>query len=142
MTHHELVCRACRWLKSRGCVVRCWRRNTNCHEQPDALGFRRNGWSYLVECKVSRSDFFADRGKSHRLIGVGSLRYYLTPAGLVRPEELPPGWGLLEVRGRSVVTVKIADFRPDRNLLEELKHAIRQAFRADGPPEGAGDARR
>lgn len=139
LTHDELVSRAYRWLRARGCKVICWRRNTNCHEQPDALGFRRCGWSWLIECKVSRADFFADRDKPHRVLGVGSYRYYLTPPDLIGATEVPDGWGLLEVRGRSVMEVVPARFRScDRNLFEELKHAIRQAWLPDGKP---GDVR-
>ena len=57
--------------------------------------------SVLVECKVTRADFLADRGKPFRAKpeqGVGSERFYLTPPGLVKVEELPVGWGLLELR--------------------------------------------
>jgi len=57
-----------------------------------------------MECKVTRGDFLADRCKPFRARpeqGVGSERFYLTPPGLVKVEELPAGWGLLELqRGR------------------------------------------
>jgi hypothetical protein len=139
-THDELVRRAVRWLRAKGCKVIAWKRNTNCVEQPDALGFRRSGWSLLVECKVTRSDFIRDIYKSSRMMGgVGYNRFYLTPAGLVEPHEVPAGWGLLEVRGRSVVTVKESGDFPGRNLSEELRHVIRQAWKPDGQPEDATD---
>jgi hypothetical protein len=66
---------------------------------PDAIGWKRACHSVLIECKVTRSDFLADRGKPFRLKpeqGVGCERFYLAPAGLIRIEELPTGWGLLE----------------------------------------------
>ena len=68
---------------------------------PDAIGWKQASHSVLVECKVTRSDFLADREKPFRLKpekGVGSERFYLTPPGLVKTEELPAGWGLLECR--------------------------------------------
>jgi len=68
---------------------------------PDAIGWKRACHSVLVECKVTRADFLADRAKPCRQKpeqGVGSERFYLTLAGLIRPEELTDGWGLLEYR--------------------------------------------
>ena len=35
-------------------------------------------------------------------MGPGQIRYYMVPAGLVRVEEVQEGWGLVEVRGRTV----------------------------------------
>jgi hypothetical protein len=78
-------------------------------EMPDAIGWKKACHSVLVESKVSRGDFLADRGKPFRLkpeSGVGCERYYLAPRGLIRVEELPAGWGLLEVCGREVERVK------------------------------------
>jgi hypothetical protein len=33
---------------------------------------------------------------------MGTLRYFMALVGVLRAEELPPGWGLLEVAGRSI----------------------------------------
>jgi hypothetical protein len=55
----------------------------------------------LVECKITRADFLADREKPFRRKperGVGSERFYLAPSALIKLEELPAGWGLLEYR--------------------------------------------
>lgn len=79
-------------------------------ETPDAIGFGGPG-ATLIECKQSRSDFLADLRKPTRMPGgicMGSLRYYLTPLGLLRPGELPDGWGLLESTERGVQIVKPA----------------------------------
>ena len=77
-------------------------------ETPDAIGWR-NGWSMLIECKVSRSDFQRDAQKYFRqadgLHGMGSFRWYMTPPGLLRMSEVPEGWGLLEVHTRSVFEI-------------------------------------
>lgn len=68
---------------------------------PDAIGWKQACHSVLVECKVTRSDFLVDRAKPFRLKpekGVGSERFYLALPGMIRVEELPAGWGLLEYR--------------------------------------------
>jgi hypothetical protein len=95
---------------------------------PDAIGWKRACHSVLVECKVTRSDFLADRAKPFRLKpeqAVGCERFYLVPAGMVRCEDLPTGWGLLELRrGRIEMTHASAKnlrsasgFRCEMNLL-------------------------
>ena len=33
---------------------------------------------------------------------MGCERFYLVPQGLVHSDELPPGWGLLECKGREI----------------------------------------
>jgi hypothetical protein len=95
---------------------------------PDAIGWKRACHSVLIECKVTRSDFLADRGKPFRAKpgnGVGCERFYLVPDGLIRRDELPEGWGLLELcSGRIEVTHPSAKnlrtatgFRYEMNLL-------------------------
>ncbi len=96
-----------------GCSVVC-SEFTNSREQADAIGW--NGWCYsiLVECKTSRADFLRDKKKSCRRmqkrtlelsdidIGLGAERWYLTNPGIVKPEEVPDGWYLAEVRGKVI----------------------------------------
>jgi hypothetical protein len=68
-------------------------------EIPDAIGFR-DGHSILVECKTSRSDFLADGKKYFRRnpdMGVGSYRFFMAPQGIISTQDLPQGWGLVEV---------------------------------------------
>lgn len=67
-------------------------------ESPDVFAVRGYS-SILIECKTSRSDFFADLKKPHRKegCGVGLRRYYLCPKELIKEAELPKGWGLLYV---------------------------------------------
>lgn len=79
-------------------------------EAPDAIGWRSKGdefdGSVVVECKVSRSDFLADKKKPHRQSGgIGNWRYYMCPEGLISPAELPEKWGLLYVNARGHVKV-------------------------------------
>jgi hypothetical protein len=90
-----------RWLRSYRCGVVLSEQACVSGEMPDAIGWKRANHSVLVECKVTRADFIADRAKPFRVKpeqGVGSERFYLTPPSLVKTEELPPGWGLLEYR--------------------------------------------
>ena len=101
MTHAQLVEKAVRWLRSYRCGVVLSEQACVSGEMPDAIGWKRANHSVLVECKVTRGDFLADRTKPFRLKpeqGVGCERFYLTPPDLVRPDELPAGWGLLELR--------------------------------------------
>lgn len=110
MTHAELVERAVRWLRgTAGCPIAFGEIVTACPEQPDAIGFRERGTgSYLIECKVSRSDFLADRHKGHRRAdeALGSYRYYMCPPGLIKADEIPERWGLLYAHPGKVELVK------------------------------------
>jgi hypothetical protein len=103
MTHADLVRRAMRWLvgsqRCRVVVADMEAGGWGACERVDAMGWTRRT-SILVECKVSRADFMADKRKPWRadpLRGVGELRYYMAPPGVLSPEELPPHWGLLTV---------------------------------------------
>ncbi|HXY50984.1 MAG TPA: hypothetical protein VEI01_16130 [Terriglobales bacterium] len=105
MTHAQLVQRAVAWLRLYGCDVVLSEQACSNGEMPDAIGWKRACHSVLVECKVSRADFLADRSKPFRQkpgLGVGAERFYLAPPSLIRVEELPRGWGLLEWRQRRV----------------------------------------
>jgi len=128
MTHAQMVELAVRWLRGYRCGVVLSEQACVSGEMPDAIGWKRACHSVLVECKVSRSDFLVDRAKPFRKkpeVGVGCERYYMTPRGLITCEECPAGWGLLEVRGRSVEMVRAsarnlrsaAGFRYEMNLL-------------------------
>lgn len=98
--HDQLVQRAARWLRTTvGCRLVLTEARCNwCWEQPDAIGWK-GVESYVVEVKVSRSDFLRDRKKVHARTGrgLGLYRYYLTPAALLKPADIPEGWGLLEL---------------------------------------------
>jgi hypothetical protein len=128
MTHAQLVEKAIRWLRSFRCGVVLSEQACVSGEMPDAIGWKRACHSVLVECKVTRSDFLADRLKPFRLKpeqGVGCERFYLAPAGSIRCDELPQGWGLLECRAGKVEIVQrsakdlrsATGFRYEMNLL-------------------------
>lgn len=138
LTHAQLVTAAYKWLlKSGGCGVafREFKTFASNGEIPDVIGFYSGG-SKLIECKASRADFFADRQKSfriHPVLGMGDIRYYCCPKGLLKKEELPTGWGLLEVdekgkakANRPTVTLTNGsgfeyktDYRHEKNLKAE-----------------------
>uniref|UniRef100_UPI0006831777 hypothetical protein n=1 Tax=Vibrio harveyi TaxID=669 RepID=UPI0006831777 len=113
-THQELVDKAVKWLKKphgqggTGCHVAVSEFPTGyTGEIPDAIGFRAHteylGGSVVCEVKVSRSDFLADAKKPHRngeVLGVGQHRFYVAPQGLIKPDELPQDWGVVEVTNR------------------------------------------
>ena len=97
------------WLRRYRCGVVLSEQACVSGEMPDAIGWKKACHSVLVECKVSRADFLADRSKPFRSQpenGVGCERYYLAAKGLIKIEDLPKGWGLLEVSGREIERVK------------------------------------
>ena len=107
-THAALVERAAAWLRSKqNCTIVFAEMVTYASATPDAIGWS-NGLSRLIEVKVSRADFHADRKKlfhTHPDCAMGQRRWYMVPAGLVRAEEVPPEWGLVYVNGRKCTVV-------------------------------------
>ena len=107
MTHDDLVKRAEKWLKNQGCNV-VFRDDFNppvyTGEQPDAIGWMY-GISVLIECKTSRSDFHADKKKRFRITpsdGMGDFRFFMSPPDIIKPDELPDGWGLLYATSKQI----------------------------------------
>ena len=139
--HAQLVKRASKWLSGMGHRVILPEFSTwsTSHEVPDVIGWRvrhRGAHSTLVEVKVSRADFLADRKKPHRadsVLGMGRYRYYFCPPGLVRVEELPARWGLAEVSGRSVAIVHQATAFPEYARQHEIALLV-QAIRRERDP--------
>lgn len=114
-THAELCTIAAIWLASRprNCRVAVAELPALLQEHPDAIGWDSWGATKLIEVKVSRSDFNADKRKPYRngmMAPMGDLRWYMAPASLLRAEEMPDGWGLLVVQGKGrVVETKKAE---------------------------------
>ncbi len=135
VTHDRLVRRARGYLfRHHGLVIS---EMAAIGEQADAIGFS-SGYSTLIECKVSRSDFLADLKKFFRVVpesGMGDNRYYFTPAGLISPNELPRLWGLLELRGRRIFRVVAAQHSP-KNSRHELALLVSALRRVDGHGPG------
>ena len=148
-THAELVERAGRWLQNSAKIrdssfadrrivgVRCAAvllEAIGGSENPDAIGwFNRGLTSILIECKASRGDASADLKKIVRRVpklGMGTYRFYLTLPGIIRPEEVrDSGWGLLEVRGRTVMMIEASKEHQanTRNEMGMLYSAVRKA---------------
>ncbi|MGA2001375.1 MAG: hypothetical protein ABSG52_15395 [Terriglobales bacterium] len=128
MTHQALVELAVRWLRTTyRCGIILSEQACCSGEVPDVIGWKGRCRSVLVECKISRADFLADRGKPWRLDAQGALgceRFYMAPAGLIAQAELPSGWGLLEVRNRKVEIAvacnKRKSLRTPEGLLNEM----------------------
>lgn len=121
-THKSICEKAQTWLHRNGYPLAfqelgAW----NSLEFPDAIGWDFSGNCCVVEAKVSRSDFLSDQKKVHRSIpdACGGLRYYACPKGLIKPEELPEGWGLLYTSGNGLRRIVHAAAMP-RDLHREL----------------------
>lgn len=106
--HDLLSSLGARWLKRQGFPIVATEINAaGSREQADVVGFRST-CSAIIEVKVSRGDFLADKNKPERQndgAGLGVYRFYLCPTGLIKPDELPPKWGLLHSDGREVIEV-------------------------------------
>ena len=106
MTHQQLVRMAEQWLRRQyRCGIVLSEQSCAGGETPDVIGWKGSCRSVVIECKVSRSDFFADQEKLCRRqpeTGMGCERFYLVPQGLIDKAELPPAWGLLECKGREI----------------------------------------
>ena len=134
MTHDDLVKRAVSWLK-RPAAKRLgefeWWRKSGCGvvvpelvsyapESPDAIGWTSGGYSYLIECKCSLSDFRADANKGHRLNGAGAQRLFLCEPGVIPVAELPGGWGLLHCHPSRITVERVPEHNMDRNMVSEM----------------------
>ncbi len=110
ITHSQLVKDAAHWLR---CAKNCnpvftEKGSANIGEMPDAIGFTAKS-SIVVECKVSKSDLYADRKKPHRTEGgMGNCRYYLLTRELY--EECKDfdfrGWGVVITERGQVCQVR------------------------------------
>jgi len=129
-THAALVKRAAGWLRNKmNCRVVLAEQTTGSGEIPDAIGWKYWTQSYLIECKVSRSDFFADGCKPFRCdpaLGMGMYRYFMAPAGVLTAVDVSNhlGWGLLEVVGRKVRVLKKAEPQSKHNYAEEVAQLV------------------
>lgn len=123
--HYQLCVEGAKWLKKRpyqGYKIIAVELVCIAAENPDVWG--TNGYdSTLIEVKTSRADFLRDRKKFFRQkqgekYACGNLRYFLTPAGMVKPDEIPTSWGLLEWDNGQINVVKEAQNIPCQNHSE------------------------
>jgi len=123
MKHSTLVAMGVRWL-SRQCSVVLYEFATPAEENPDVIGWAPGAGSVLIECKLSRSDFLRDAGKTVRKnprAGMGQRRYYLSPVDVIEVKDLPAKWGLLWVVRGQVIVKREARGHPERNLAAEVR---------------------
>jgi len=114
LSHKELVNAAYRLCsKNASCGVVFKELYSISGEIPDVIGFGDWGHSVLIECKTSRSDFFAEFKKPHRINGggMGRYRFFCVPTGLIKQDEIPEKWGLIYVNASMKAT---AIFNPMR----------------------------
>lgn len=109
--HHELGCRLAQWLRDQGRIT--WENiqlstgsteDGNVTVRPDVYSMfktldpkRMN--PVVHEVKVSRADFLADVKMPSKRAGYARFSEsvcYVAPAGLIAPQEVPDGCGLLE----------------------------------------------
>jgi hypothetical protein len=133
MSHDVLVQAARNWLlNTKRLRVIAAELSTVASETPDAIGFG-NETSCLIECKVSRADFAADKNKACRKSGyeAGQWRWYLAPQGILRPDDVAGSdWGLLEyvksghARGYYIREVVFATPREYTERTRKTEHAM------------------
>lgn len=107
VSHSSLIEVAAKWLQRKCAVVITELGTTG--ETPDAVDWHGTH-SMLVECKVSRADFIADKRKWFRREewrGIGMQRYFLSVPGIINLEELPAKWGWLELTGSRVRIMRL-----------------------------------
>jgi len=106
LNHNELCELGAKWIRAIGSYRFV---DTEIHapigQIPDVigLGFHK---SIMVECKTSRSDFFADRKKNNHGSTTGYHRFYLCPPDIIKPDDLEEGYGLLYAYGKMVKDIK------------------------------------
>lgn len=116
LTHEQCAYIAATWLSNRTamCDYRCkvilvemvgYQSFLIDAELPDVLGVWSNSLTINIECKVSRSDFLADKNKKHNH-PIGNYKFYACPYGMIKEEEVPDGYGLLYVNGRGGKLIK------------------------------------
>ncbi len=132
MTHEEIVLLADRWLCENGYNLRMCRGKYKFGEKPDAIGWKEDGSSCQIECKVSRSDFKHDKSKWFRKNNesVCKLRFFMTPPGLVSYDEIPDTWGLIEVEAGNISPryKGVKDATPNHRLTSKKREAVLRAY--------------
>ncbi|MDD4877290.1 MAG: hypothetical protein PHQ86_09265 [Dehalococcoidales bacterium] len=148
MTHDELVIRGVNWLKNNQVSTMRFPiilPEYSCYANsiPDVIGMNHYRTAVL-ECKVSRSDYLADQHKKHRYEDnqLGNFRYYLCPVGLLLPDEINNGWGLLYCHQHKITIEKESkEFPIEETRKEEYQvmySIIRRLMSYDGHDKTLG----
>ena len=123
VTHEELRKAAVRWLtNSKKCSVVLSEMVSAAGDIPDAIGWKY-GFSYMVECKASRSDFHANKNKPHERAnsGVGCHCFFLSVPEVIKIEDLEDSdYGLLWLGESGVIRVKKEPTTRETNHRKEI----------------------
>lgn len=98
----------------------------------DALGINlKRKEARIIEVKTSRSDFLRDEilREPSGYLAVADYAYIMTPEGLLTLDEIPKGYGLLEVDPYDNITVKRNPVRNQARILT-LETLIKRTGRA------------
>ena len=82
--------------------------------EPDIIGFNHE-LSTVIDIRTKRSDFLRRRFAMQDLpdTALGNVRFFLTPIRMLRRDELPEGWLLLEYTGATIIPY---DFRSENHI--------------------------
>ncbi len=142
ITHRALCEIGAKWCKrpasqnGHGCNIAIIEGCAN-NENADVIGFRHSHpskGSVLIEVKVSRSDFLADKKKRHRIdleTGMGKWRYFLCPENLITVKDMEeyPKWGLLYSYPNGRIKVIVGPLANKQNYGERQARLEEFAFK-------------
>ena len=142
MTHAELVQRGVNWFKNNRISTMRYPivlPEFGCYASsiPDVIGLNHTATA-VIECKVSRSDYLADKRKCHRnyKVQLGNYRYYLVPVGLITVDEVNSGWGLLYCHAHKITVENESEFHENAQTREQeyqvMYSIIRRLMSYDG----------
>jgi len=133
--HKHLKNQAVYWLKTKMtdlCAAEVKLYYKRKKVKADALGINmKRKESRIIEVKVSREDFRRDDVllAPYSYHAIADYAYLLTPAGLLKTEEVPKGYGLLEIDEYDTIKVKRNPVRNPKPLLT-LETLIKRTGRA------------
>jgi hypothetical protein len=96
---------------------------------------------FIFESKVSRADFlstFTQNGNLHdnRLEPIGNLHWVVTPKDMIKSEEVPDFWGLLEASGSGLREVKKPKFqKTELSAIHKIAYLLLRYKHKYGYPE-------
>jgi len=111
--HKELKVKACQYLLNQNYRLARMEKECDYHGIADVWGIRYDYfYTKIIEVKVSRADFNADKFKRERTKHHPPAEevYYLCPSGLIQPEEVGECYGLLWFNGNRLINKKKAPF--------------------------------
>ena len=88
----------------------------------------------MIEVKVSRADFHADKRKDWRKTprtGLGKYRSYLCPEFIISSDDLPEDWGLLYIDKKGKIR-EIVKPTPQRSNHREEINLVTSILRREG----------